>query len=148
MMLAQSRKRRILDLATDVATPVLAMGFAVFYIAHTYDLPRESKVFPHTAAVIVILFSVFLLSREIRAAVKTRDFAGPEGGASRMPLVYVLSVGFVAAFNLVGFVAASAGYLLVSQILLRRRWLPSALIAAGVTACLYFVFVTLLGVRL
>lgn len=132
----------------NALAPLAAVVFAVVYIGITIDLPRESRIFPHTAAAMVLLFGTVLLVQELLVATAPERTPGEVAVRSKAPLVFGLSVAFVAGFWSIGFFAASSLYLFVSQVLLKERWVRAAAIAVGVTGVLYLLFARLLGVQL
>lgn len=133
----------------DLLIPTAGMLFAVTYYALTYDLPAESRVFPHFAVVVILAFGSILLAQTfLGRAMLDRGEPPSHGGRSRVPLLYGLTAGFVALFWLVDFLVASLVFLFVAQVLLGQPKIKSALIAAGVTAGFYGIFHTLLRVQL
>jgi hypothetical protein len=129
--------------AGNLAIPLLGMLFAAVFIATTWQLPAVSRVFPHTAAAMILVFGSILVMQELR-----QPTARTESVKSKAPLVYVMSVLFVVAFWLVGFPVASVLYLSVTQLLLKEHWARAGAVAVGMTLALYVMFHTLLGVQI
>jgi hypothetical protein len=130
---------------TNLVVPLGGLLFAATFVAFTYDLPIQSRVFPFTAAALVAVFGVVLLVQNCRAVTADR---GPPAQASKAPLTYDLALAFVAGFATVGFLAASAIYIFVAQYLLGERWKQALAIAVGLTTAYYVCFRLLLGVQL
>ena len=127
--------------------PILGLALATLYYAVTYNLPLESRIFPQTVLAPVVVFGLILLVRQLRvpeAATESRT----DGQRSQAPAVFALSVGFVAGFAYLGFVAAAFLFLVASLRYLRNSWLMSLAVAVGVTGGYYLIFVVLLGMSL
>ncbi len=138
---------------------LLLFSAGVFYEAYRisgFDLPNSAGAFPLLlgAIMIVTMLSILLGQRH-----HPRPAAGGALGelrqflATHFPLPVVLfsllAVGYLLALPALGFIAATALFLLIAQLCLRRgHWLSAVLVTVLITAVIYALFTLLFQVYL
>ncbi|WIX33421.1 tripartite tricarboxylate transporter TctB family protein [Salinicola sp. JS01] len=138
---------------------LLLLSGGVFYEAYRisgFELPNSAGAFPLLlgAIMIVTMLSILLGQRH-----HSRPAAGGAFGelrqflATHFPLPVVLfsllAVGYLLALPALGFITATALFLLIAQLCLRRgHWISAVLVTVLITAVIYALFTLLFQVYL
>jgi hypothetical protein len=149
------------DLASAAGLAALAVAYLVAGRAYSLDVLAAPGpgVFPLAVGVLLLGLAIGQGAAALRRARRqpgspVASAAGglpivERGASGRVLALMGVLVAYAAAAGLVGFLTASFALVLVSSRLLGARdWLRSALLAAGVTAAAYVIFVLWLAVPL
>lgn len=153
-------------LPKDIVPCCALLVLAGVYGIYALDLPAGRSgdpgpaVFPLILAGALAIFSLSLMSQSLLAAYRKAKLS-PEkapaetpkalnyAGLGKVAIALVLTIGFVASFQTLGYIIGTALYTALISLLFRRDSLLVPILAAAITtAMLYVFFVMLLGVRL
>ena len=140
------------DLVSAAGLAVLAIAYLVAnrrYALDTLAAPGPG-VFPLAVGLSMLGLAVAQAIAAMRTRTATAPPARADGGpGGRVLLLVGVLVGYPIAAGAIGFLTASFALVLVSSRLLGARdWLRPAILAAGVTAAAYVIFVIWLSVPL
>ena len=135
----------------DLVIPLMAGGFATYYISTVWDLPWEAKangVVLGSLLVLLVLVSVLgtvysvyrkTASMSLRRLVEPRQFQG-----KRLGLV-ALMIAFIVVMPFLGFTLTLFTFLVLAMLLLRVRSVRRLLSVAAIAALVgYLMFIVLL----
>lgn len=157
-----SKSIRIRKSTGEAAILMLLGGLGVFAVAYSQlNLPLENpfgagvgpRLFPQLAGTIMILMSMYLLGllgwRRQRGTLDDEVMELNVGDHIRVASVLVFVLGYMAVFQALGFLAATAGFLFLSFVTLGfRRYVLAVAIAVLATIAIYLVFGIGLGMSL
>ena len=144
----------------ELFIPAVVVVYGISYYLATNHLAEESVVFPYFLLALMPLFIVLIVLGEYRKARYAKaaegdGTAGPEGASMDAVLVYrnpAILIGTAAVylllFVLTNFLVSTTIYLFLTMAILRVPWIKSAIIAAGFTFALYYIFAHLFAVPL
>ncbi|MDP6788213.1 MAG: tripartite tricarboxylate transporter TctB family protein [Rhodospirillales bacterium] len=144
----------------ELFIPAVVVVYGISYYLATNHLAEESIVFPYFLLALMPVFIVLIVIGEYRKEkdAKAAQGDGPiavAGSLADAVLVYrnpAILIGTAAVylllFVLTNFLVSTTIYLFLTMAILRVPWIKSAIIAAGFTFALYYIFAHLFAVPL
>ena len=127
----------------DIVSGSVLILFSGLYFSGTRGLPPEAAFFPRLLAGALFVLALSIVIRGAREGRGALD-----ASASRSVAAVVLTLGYAAAFDRVGFVATTLAYSTALAVLMGQRGWRLGAIAFGTTASTYALFGVALGVPL
>lgn len=132
-----------------------ATAFSALLLARCFSYPAESSGFPKFLCGLMLLFSVILLHKTMRAPTEEDEIgdAGKRAGFRRNVGTALAVIGgtvaYVLAIMYIGYFVGTTVFFLGAMVVFgKNKFVPSLLASSGFMVVMYALFVWFLGMRL